>query len=214
MRFVYLHGFASGPQSRKAQAFRNTLGHSGIEVDVPDLAEGDFEHLTISRQLLVVEKLISGEPARLIGSSMGGYLATLYAAAHPEIDRLVLLAPAFGFTARWEQLMGPEKLLAWKQTGQTEVFHYGDNALRPLRYDLYQDALKYPAEPDFDQPALIFHGLNDTVVPIGLSRQFASSHPNTQLTELDSDHELLNVLRYITDTAVPFLNAVMPSPEV
>jgi pimeloyl-ACP methyl ester carboxylesterase len=83
-----------------------------------------------------------------------------------------------------------------------------------LRYDLYQDALKYPAEPDFDQPALIFHGLNDTVVPIGLSRQFASSHPNTQLTELDSDHELLNVLRYITDTAVPFLNAVMPSPEV
>jgi pimeloyl-ACP methyl ester carboxylesterase len=205
MRHVYLHGFASGPRSRKAQAFRDALAGAGFELEIPDLAEGDFEHLTISRQLRVIEELLSGESARLIGSSMGGYLATLYAAAHPEIDRLVLLAPAFCFATRWAQLMGDDKLLAWKQTGQTQVFHYGDNALRTLSYDLYQDALNYPDEPDFHQSAHIFHGLNDTVVPVGLSRQFASSHSQTQLTELDSDHELLNVLEHITDIAVPFL---------
>ena len=31
---------------------------------------------------------------------MGGYLAALYASRHPEIDRMVLLAPAFGFGTR------------------------------------------------------------------------------------------------------------------
>src|SRR5690348_17748458 len=53
-----------------------------------------FEHLTISGQLGVLERTLQNEPVRLIGSSMGGYLAALYAARHPEVDRLVLLAPA------------------------------------------------------------------------------------------------------------------------
>lgn len=92
-----------------------TLEHRQISLEIPDLAEGDFEHITISSQLSVVERSLQGEPARLIGSSMGGYLASLYAAAHPKVERLVLLAPAFGFAARWQELMGPEKLRVWKE---------------------------------------------------------------------------------------------------
>jgi len=45
------------------------------------------------------------------------------------------------------------------------------------------------------------------VVPIDLSRGFAASHANAELTELDSDHELLNVLDSIVAAAVPFLVA-------
>jgi pimeloyl-ACP methyl ester carboxylesterase len=207
MRYTYLHGFASGPHSRKAQAFQRSFERLGIDLSIPALDQGDFAHLTISRQLNLINQLLAGEPARLIGSSMGGYLAALYASTHPEVDRLVQLAPAFDFSSRWEVLTGPEKLAAWHDTGWLEVFHYGKQTTERVHFDLFEDARKHAPNPDFRQPARIFHGTRDEVVPIGLSRAFAASHPNAELTELDSDHELLDVLDTIVAAAVPFLVA-------
>jgi hypothetical protein len=43
------------------------------------------------------------------------------------------------------------------------------------------------------------------VVPVESSRDFAAAHPNVRHTEVDSDHELLNVLDRIIADAVPFL---------
>src|SRR5579864_423003 len=96
-RIVYLHGFASGPSSSKAGYFRQRLEGEGFSVAVPDLSEGNFEGLTLSGQLRVIDAAAGGENVALIGSSMGGYLAALYAARHADVERLVLLAPAFGF---------------------------------------------------------------------------------------------------------------------
>jgi uncharacterized protein len=205
MRYLYLHGFASGPQSRKAQAFRSALGRAGFALEIPDLVDDDFEHLTITSQIGVITRSLQGDQARLIGSSMGGYLAALYASAHPEIDRLVLLAPAFSFASRWESLTGPEKLVAWRDSGWLEVYHYGERTTRRIHFGLIEDARRYPAYPDFRQPARIFHGVDDETVPVGFSRTFAASHPDAALTELASDHELLDVLDEIVAAAVPFL---------
>lgn len=195
MRFLYLHGFASSPQSRKAQAFQAAFAARGIPLEIPALDGGDFEHLTISGQLSLIEDVLKAEPVRLIGSSMGGYLAALYAAAHPEVSRLVLLAPAFAFAPRWQR----------EDRKDLEVFHYGEGIVRRVHYGLIEDALKYAPLPDFTQPALIFHGLHDDVVPIGYSRDFIATHPNAQLVELESDHELLNVMERVVTEAVPFL---------
>jgi pimeloyl-ACP methyl ester carboxylesterase len=205
MQYLYLHGFASGPLSRKALAFRAALAGNGVEVDIPDLADGRFDQLTISGQLEVIDRVLQGSPARLVGSSLGGYLAALYAAAHPEVDRLVLLAPAFDFCARWGQLAGSQKMQNWRETGWAEVFHYGDNAMRRLHYGFYEEALRHDPNPAFTQPALIFHGIHDDTVPVGYSRAFSFAHPNAALREVDSDHELLNVLDSIIATAAPFL---------
>jgi pimeloyl-ACP methyl ester carboxylesterase len=205
MRFVYLHGFASGPQSRKAQAFREGLATRGIELEIPDLAQGDFEHLTVSGQLRVIEENLDGAPCRLVGSSMGGYLASLYAASHPAVERLVLLAPAFGLAVRWREMRGQDAIDLWRDSGWLEVFHHGNKSMRRIHYGLLEDAANFPGFPDLHQPALIFHGIYDSVVPIDLSRQFVTSHPNAQLCELASDHELLNVLNRISDDAIPYL---------
>ena len=202
MRFIYLHGFASSPQSRKARAFQAALAAHNISLEIPDLAEGDFAHLTISGQLLVIEKLLGNAPCRIIGSSMGGYLASLYAATHPEVERLVLLAPAFGFPTRWQ---GSKTIDRWRETGWLDVFHYGERTIRPLHYGIVEDAGQYPDFPDANQPAFIFHGLNDSVVSIELSRTFSATHGNADLREMDSDHELLNVLDEITRESVLFL---------
>ncbi len=191
MRFVYLHGFASSPQSAKARAFQSALP----DLEVPALDAGDFEHLTISGQLEVVEELLHGEPARLIGSSMGGYLAALYAVGHPEISRMVLLAPALGFAPRWKEKTG------------LEVFHHGTGTMRSVHYGLIEDSMRYPPVPGFTQPALILHGVNDEVVPVENSRRFAAAHANARLIELDSDHALMDVLDEIVRQSVPFLTA-------
>ena len=39
---LYLHGFASGPDSAKGRFFRDRFEARGVRVDLPDLTEGDF----------------------------------------------------------------------------------------------------------------------------------------------------------------------------
>src|SRR6516164_8365186 len=99
-RIVYLHGFASGPSSSKARYFRQRLETEGFSVSIPDLSDGNFEGLTLSSQLRVIGSAAGSGGMALIGSSMGGYLAALYAARHADVERIVLLAPAFGFARR------------------------------------------------------------------------------------------------------------------
>jgi len=123
-RILYLHGFSSSPNSSKARHIAAKLREAGANVDVPRLDAGDFEHLTISGQLRVIEDVAAGEPVALIGSSMGGYLAALYAARHAEVSRVVLLAPAFRFAKRWEESMGPAKVADWRAKGSLPVFHF------------------------------------------------------------------------------------------
>jgi pimeloyl-ACP methyl ester carboxylesterase len=194
MNLIYLHGFASGPQSSKAHYFRRRFRELGIEMQVPDLNEGAFEDLTLSRQLRVIESIAGGEDVRLIGSSMGGYLAALYAARHPEVTQLVLLAPAFGFARRWRSTLGPEKVEEWRRTGRLPVYHYGEKTERRVGYSLLEDAERYEDYPDVSQPVLIFHGAHDDVVPVEYSQRFAELHRQAILRVMDSDHQLLNVL--------------------
>ncbi len=201
---IYLHGFASGPGSRKAQAVRRSLEAAGFRVSIPDLAEADFEGLTLTRQLAVLDRIADHKPVRLVGSSMGGYLAALYSAAHPEVERLALMAPAFDFPRRWSESFGADRVAEWRRTGTMSVFHYGEGRNRDLGYQIVEDAAKYDPFPDFNQPALIFHGQNDDVVPVELSRQFAASHTNARLEIVDSGHDLLNVLDYMAAAITAF----------
>lgn len=212
-RIIYLHGFASSPDSRKARYFRDHFAGHGIEVSVPSLDGGDFEHLTISGQLAVLEYTIqnlgpSALPLTLMGSSMGGYLATLYAARNPgSIERLILMAPAFGFAPRWRQELGPEAMENWRTTGALSVFHYGLMRETNLSYRLMEDALTYEDYPDASQPVIVFHGTGDEVVPVAFAEEFARLHPGTELHKLDSDHELIDSLEYICTHSLRFMNS-------
>lgn len=205
-RVIYLHGFASSPASRKAQFFAEKLSREGFTVETPDLAAGDFEHLTLSGQLQILEQLLESGPATLFGSSMGGYLAALAAARYPnQIQKLVLLAPAFGFYDLWTQELGPERLAAWRKNGTIPIFHYGEGREAPLAFRLMEDAAQFEAFPEIRQPGLLFHGVNDPLVPIEQSRRYAASHPNIRLLEFRSGHELTDVLADMWQAAREFL---------
>ncbi len=204
-RYIYLHGFASGPGSGKAQFFRRRFAEEGLRLEIPDLAAGDFERLTISGQLAVVERLATGSPCVLMGSSMGGYLAALYAARHVEVTRMVLLAPAFGFARRWPESLGEAELDAWRRTGYREVYHYSEGRTRRVWYGLIEDGQRYEDYPEVTQPTLVFHGTRDDVVPPAYSVEFARRRPNVELVLLDSDHQLLDAMEEIWDKTRRFV---------
>jgi hypothetical protein len=178
---------------------------AGLPVAVPQLDGGNFSALTISGQYEILEREAAGQPVTLIGSSMGGYLAALYASRHPEVERLVLMAPAFDFQSRWPAMLGEEKFRAWQETGELEVFHYADQAPRKVGWQLAADAAQWPAVPGFRQPALLFHGVHDPTVPISGSRAYAGAHPNVTLEEFDAGHELTEVLEEMWQRTAVFL---------
>lgn len=208
MRVLYLHGFASSPSSRKAQVFAERLRQAGAECLVPALDGGDFASLTITGQLALIEAAAEAGPVTLIGSSMGGYLAALYAAAHSSVEKIVLLAPAFGFARRWPLRLGPEVVAKWRAEGSMEVFHYAAGEPRRVGIELLDDGVRYPDFPAVTQPTLIFHGRNDDVVPYTFSQEFQSLRPQAELHLFDSGHELTDVLDPMWALTADFLFGV------
>lgn len=213
LRILYLHGFASSPVSRKAQFFAGKLRERNVPLEIPDLAAGHFERLTISGQLELLEQRLAGAPAILIGSSLGGYLAALYAARHPEIARLILMAPAFDFHRLWREDLGSQRLADWERNGWMPVFHYAESREVPLHFAFLTDATRFDAFPGFTQPALILHGNQDQVVPLELSVRFTEGHRNARLIRLDSGHELTDVLDAIWLESESFLMLNEPVSE-
>lgn len=196
MDYFYLHGFASSPRSHKATDLRDRFTQWGIPIGVPDLNQGDFTHLTLTRQLQQVEASLppADTPVTVIGSSFGGLTAAWLGQQHRQIQRLVLLAPAFGFLAHWLPRLGTAQVQQWRETGFLSVYHYGEEKFLPLSYEFVEDADRYSDSAlQRPVPTLILHGKQDEVIPIAASREFSSDRSWVQLIELDSDHALANV---------------------
>ena len=111
---VWLGGFNSDMSGTKAQALAGWAGRAGracVRFDYfgHGASSGAFEKGVISRwrddALAIVDALTEG-PLLLVGSSMGGWIATLVALARPgRVAGLVLIAPAADMT---DKLIAPE----------------------------------------------------------------------------------------------------------
>jgi hypothetical protein len=197
VQFIYLHGFASTPNSAKARYLGDHFAEANINLRIPDLNAGDFSHLTISRQLTQIASEFpdNSTPITLVGSSLGGLTSAHLGQRHSQVQRLVLLAPAFGFLSHWLPLLGQEQLQRWQTEQYLMVYHYGEGRSLPLNYDFVLDAAQYQEEQLLRAiPTLILHGKHDETIPIQASRDFSQQRPWVELVELDSDHALGNVL--------------------
>jgi hypothetical protein len=206
MHLFYLHGFASSAHSFKARWLAERLAEHGLRLHCPDLNEPDFSTLTVTRMIDRVDsalrELPSG-PVGLIGSSLGGFVAVHLAARHRRgaaypVERLILLAPAVEFPRDCERWLGPEQMARWRATGRVEVFHHGYDEMRPVGFQLYEDASRYDAfATDIEAPILIFQGRADESVDAASVERFARGRPNATLRLLDDGHQLLESLEVI-----------------
>jgi pimeloyl-ACP methyl ester carboxylesterase len=193
MRFIWLHGFASGPQSKKGLYLRARLEERGAHLVIPDLNLPRFFDLTVTRMLGQVDELAQGEgKVVLFGSSLGGYTAATWAATRPRrMAALVLLAPAFDLAARWASGMEQEKLAQWRRTGRFAFDHYASGKPEELSVKFLEDAALHAAFPLPQARTLVLQGARDEVVAPQLAREFTQQmQGRARLVELDDGHEL------------------------
>lgn len=189
---VYLHGFSSSPGGNKGAFARRWAEARGIHFHAPDLNLPTFEALTVTAQVEAVEGLLRAlpEPVVLVGSSLGGFVATAVAHRGTPLRSLLLLAPAIHFARR--RLSSP----AWadyRAKGELQVFHFGLG--RPLRLgpELLLDLPAWADDQDWriPVPTVILHGRADEAVPLVESEAFAARNPGTIMHVLEDDHGLL-----------------------
>jgi len=198
---VFLPGYASDMTGTKAvalEAWAKAAGRTFLRFDYAGCgqSEGAFEDQTLTgwRDDVLAMMDLLAEPAVLVGSSMGGWLALLVARDHPElVAGLVLVAPAPDFTD-WGFSMD-EKMKLLEDGRITRGSPYSDQpTVFTSRFWQSGEASRVTNRAiDIDCPVHILQGMLDTDVPWmrtqGLVQLIRSA--NVQLTLLKSgDHRL------------------------
>ena len=207
-RFLYCHGFASGPKSHKGTAFADHFAAKGVAVDRLNLRVPSFENLRLSAMIDTARAAIGGPDDRavIVGSSLGGLTAARVAERDPRVIAVMLLAPAFQLIPRWKEQLGPA-WDEWQRTGWREVPDFTTNAPARIDFGFAQDVSAVDRGfPDLAIPTLICHGIHDDAVPVEHSRLFAAGRPNVRLVELDDGHELTQSLPRLLEEADAFLD--------
>ncbi len=206
---VFLPGFKSDLTGTKAQACADWAAahdHGCLRFDYfgHGQSTGDFREGTISGWRHEVNHILdhlTDGPQILIGSSFGGFIASLVALDQPEkIKGLILIAPAIDMT---ERLM-----LAEMTDAERHTLHSAGEIIRASEYDpegypitlkLIEDGRSHCllGQPiALDIPIYILHGQRDEAVPWRLSLEFAADCQSRDITlcfSKNGDHRLSEI---------------------
>ena len=85
-RMIFIHGLEGSSQGIKARLLRSLF---------PDILTPDFVG-TLKQRMQQLYNIVGDQPGwKMIGSSFGGLMATIFACERPkQVERLILLAPA------------------------------------------------------------------------------------------------------------------------
>ena len=193
MALVYLHGFSSSPGGNKGTFTRRWAEGRRIPFHAPDLNLPTFGTLTLGAQVEAVEALLRSlpEPPVLVGSSLGGFIATAVAQRGAAPRSMILLAPAIHFARR---RMTSPAWAAYRERGEMEVFHHGIGKPLPLGPELLRDLPNWADDDTWriPVPTVILHGRKDEAVPLAESEAYRDRNPGTILHVLEDDHGLLS----------------------
>jgi pimeloyl-ACP methyl ester carboxylesterase len=208
-RVLFITGFLSkrwGNKSKALAQWSTELGWGFCCYDVRGFgdSEGTFTDYTLSdwiadaRSVLFAMKSPS-QQTTIVGNSLGGWIAWLMAQEYEEVDRLILIAPAFNMMGVRAKSISPERRQAWHNDGWMP---WDDDPLHrewPLSWRWVEESESYWAS-SFDRlrrvRTTILHGTGDTVIPPEGSRTFVNllgahdpSYP-IELRLVPGDHRL------------------------
>jgi pimeloyl-ACP methyl ester carboxylesterase len=207
MYSIYLHGWCSSPQSTKAQLFQRLWQMRQCHLFIPDFNQPDFFNLTLSRQIQQVKHHITAHSdVTLIGSSLGALTALWLAETCPQVQRLILLAPALNFADNAQRLLTFEQANRWRNKRQLAVYHYATQTEQLISYGFCEDIRLYPDQNlQRNLPTLLLHGKEDKTIPHQDCLHFVQSRPWIQSHILQSDHGLGSVFTDIERLVDDFL---------
>jgi len=208
-RWLYLHGFASGPSSTKGLAVAEHYGKRGISVERLDLRHPSLPELSLRAMIETVTEALGGPADRavLFGSSLGGLTACRVAEMDARVSALVLMAPAFRLVERWRQRLGEAGWRRWQDEGWLEIHDHAERRPARVHFGFAEEAELFESRglPDVRVPTLIVHGVADEVVDIETSRQWSAGKRHVHLVEVQDGHELTASLPRILSEADRFL---------
>lgn len=181
---ILCHGMMSSKEGTKQKAFAHALEESGFSVLRFDFSfcgesEGRFEEITFTQEVDDLRNAVrwvreKGAPSiGLVGSSMGGAVAILYASEDPEVRALVTLAAVADpgrLADRMEDLK--RKTREWKEEGY-RLGAEGEPGERFAEDARKQDVVG--AARGLSAPLLVLHGGEDEVVPVEDARAIHAS---------------------------------------
>lgn len=139
-------------------------------------------------------QLLDVDQISLMGHSLGGGIAILYASEDDRIKKLVTWAGINECKTPWGN-WPDEKMLAWKQTGVDYYMNGRTQQQMPLYYQLYEDYLRNSARLNIrdainrlEIPILICHGTQDNAVPVQKAYDLVKWQPHAKLFTVESDH--------------------------
>ena len=221
-KWLYLHGFASGPGSAKGRVLSEHFAARGVSLERLDLRLPSLEHLRLSAMIDHVRARIGGEKDRAVvfGSSLGGLTAARVAEIDARVAALVLLAPAFRIAERWRERIGDVAWRAWRDSGWLAIDDHATQKKARVDFAFIEEAERIDAGgddsargwPDVRVPTLIIHGTRDETVGIDLSRAWANGKRHVRLVEVDDGHELAGSFERICAESDAFLASFVGHP--
>jgi uncharacterized protein len=171
---ILCHGMESNKESGKLVFLSQALGQRGmltLRFDFACVGEssGKFEDITYSGEMEDLKAAFSFIRARhagkiaILGSSMGGTVALLFAAQNADVSTVVTVAAPVHPERFTSRLLTPEQIQQWRERRHT--FYHGQRINVSLLHDLEQ--INVPeAVKRISCPVLILHGDMDDVVPV------------------------------------------------
>ena len=215
---VLCHGMESTKEGTKHQALAvrfAALGYACLRFDFSYVgeSEGAFEDLTVSGEVDDLTGVCDDlrqrgarDPA-LVGSSLGGTVALLYAATDPGVRALVTIAAVSRPLGIIERL-GPAATEAWRRSG------YRQEATGRLKRDFLDDLVRHDvlaAARALRAATLVTHGAADDVVPVDDAYALHAALPEPKALAITpgSDHRYSDPvhLEELLDRTVAWITA-------
>lgn len=169
---ILCHGMESSKEGTKSVRLAHALAAAGcaalrFDFSYAGESDGEFADLTVSGE---VEDLAGAwrfaaarteGPIGVIGSSLGGTVALLFAAEEPSVAALATIA-AVAYTGRFARALSAEQRETWRRDG---IYEWQGMRLRPHFLDDVERLDVPCAVKRIRCPLLVTHGTADTVVP-------------------------------------------------
>jgi len=152
---LYLHGFASSPDSQKIHSLRALLVPLGVELVTPDLNVPSFEKLDFEAMVRYAAE-VRGAPRAIVGSSLGSVVALELVRRGLHLP-LVLIAPGLGIRDQW---------LAKLPAGDPiEVFNHAVGRPMPIHRAFFEQMSRIDVDREPPPvPVTIFMGRLDETI--------------------------------------------------